>query len=400
MTSQTNETLDRAIGLKPKIEAITSDVLGQNIGRGDVVKATWLSLISGRPAFFLGTPGVNKTGTVQALAKRVAGAVFHEELMSVVASADQLLVESTSIEETATPGGGKEIRVKGKLGRAAAAHVFFADEIWKGDSRVLQTVLDLAKGDGVRHEGAMVRTPLMAFLAASNELPDPDGNLAAMWSRMTIRVKVNPLDKGGKTKLVASRLARQKGTGSSGAQLSLADIETLRAARPHVAVPAAIVETVLDIYEQLLKDHGDAFQWAWDDDRRFGRVFDVIQANALLDGRTAVTKQDLKVLAWLLWDTPEQIGTVEAMLAPYSRTATSEAKEFFDALLMAGGTVDKFLKSGGREVDALKQCRETATELKRIRDAAPDGEKAEVARMVTEAEGLAKKVALKAAGVT
>lgn len=354
----------RVATLAATLKAITLEVVAENIGRADVVKATLLSLVSGKPAFFLGSPGVNKTGTVEALARRIVGANFYDALMPTIVSAEQLLVESTSIEETPTSGGGKSIRTHDTLGRAAAAHVLFADEIWKGDPRVLQTVLDLAKGDGVRSEGQMVATPLLAFLAASNELPEEGGNLGALWSRMTLRVRVNPLDRAGKTRLVAARLARQPGVGTASAKLTLAEVDELRAARPQVVVDQSLVETVLAIYEQLLKDHDDgSFQWLWDDDRRFGRVFDVLQAHALLHGRTSVSKPDLAVLAWMLWDTPEQIGTVEQVLAPYLRTPASEAKELIDALFAAGGAVKTAFDSGQANsgaTNAMAQVRELA----------------------------------------
>ena len=66
------QMLDKAIALVPKIKAITNEVQSKHIQRGDVAKATWLSLVSGRPAFFLGCPRINKTRTIQSLAKRRA----------------------------------------------------------------------------------------------------------------------------------------------------------------------------------------------------------------------------------------------------------------------------------------------------------------------------------------
>lgn len=111
--------LSQAIALAPKVKAISDEVLAQHIQRGDVVKATWLSLVSGRPAFFLGSPGIDKTGTIQALARRISGAVFFDALMPTVVSVEQLLVESTSIEEVPTANGGKMIRTHDTLGRAA-----------------------------------------------------------------------------------------------------------------------------------------------------------------------------------------------------------------------------------------------------------------------------------------
>ncbi|MBI4193363.1 MAG: AAA family ATPase, partial [Candidatus Colwellbacteria bacterium] len=333
------DEINKAVALAAKVQGMVTAVLATAIGRSDVVRATLLALVSGRPGFFLGPPGVNKTGTIQSLCGRIGGASFYEALMPVIASPDQLLVECTSIRER-DESGGKSIEVVRRLGRAAKAHLVFADEIWKAEPLVLQALLDLSKGDGVRSDdGQMQRTPLLAFLAASNELPDPDSNLAALWSRMTIRVNVTPLDRAGKLALVKARAARQQGASSASAALTLDEINTLRAARPHVAVSDDIVEIVLGIYEQLQSDHPGEFDWLWSDDRRFGRLFDVLQAAALLAGRQAVTKADLSVLEWLLWNAPEQIPTINGVLAPLCRTPVSEAQELVDALLAAAGLV-------------------------------------------------------------
>lgn len=379
-------------GLAAKIQAISKDVLSRHIGRADIVRATWLALLSKRPAFFLGSPGVDKTGTVQEMAKRIEGCRFFDTLMPTVVSVEQLLVESTSIEETPAEGGGRTIRTRDQLGRAADAHIFFADEIWKAEPRVLQTTIDLAKGDGVRHEGQMRRTPLMAFLAASNELPDSEGNLGAIWSRMTIRVVVSPLDRAGKQALAAARLRRDrapKTEASQAARLTLAEVEELRAARAHVEVPKEIVSIVLDIYEDLTKNSAADFQWLWNDDRRFGRVFDILQANALLDGRTRVTKADLAVLEWLLWDTPEQIATVRAKIAPFCRTPAVDAQELVDALLSPTGVVMAVINGDrAKSVQALTQCESAANELARLK-----GEAGTDAAMVAAIEQLAQQVA-------
>lgn len=366
--------LKEAIALAPKVQSITEEVLARHIQRGDVVQATWLALVSGRPAFFLGSPGVDKTGTIQSLAERIEGARFFDALMPTVVSPEQLLVESTSIEEAPTANGGKQIRVRDELGRAAFAHLFFADEIWKAEARLLQTLIDLSKGDGVRHEGQMVKTDLMAFLAASNELPDPEGNLGAVWSRMTIRVPVTSLDRSGKKALVQARLNRDRSTGAQTAsvRLTLDEVTLLRSARPQVEVPDDIVEITLDILQELVDETSADFQWAWDDDRRFGRLFDVMQAQALLQGRTTVAKQDLKVLAWLLWDTPEQIAVVQGKVAPYVRTPLSEAQELVDALLSPSGAVQGAIETGdaSKAVPAVQQCQQALTELGRLKDEA------------------------------
>ncbi|MDO8512195.1 MAG: MoxR family ATPase [bacterium] len=385
-----NEKMKAAIALTSKVQSVMRDVETRHIGRADVVQATFLALVSGRPAFFLGSPGTDKTGAVQDMARQIAGAVFYDVLMPTIVSVEQLLVESTSIEEASTAGGGKSIRTRDTLGRAALAHLLFADEIWKAEPRVLQTLIDLSKGDGVRHEGQMVATPLLAFLAASNELPEAEGNLGAIWSRMTIRVVVNPLDRAGKNELVKARLARATGGSKTATQtLTLADIETLRTARKYVDIPQGVIDAVLDVYQELVDDKSTDFSWAWADDRRFGRVFDVMQAKALLDGRTVVSKQDLAVLEWLLWDVPEHIPVVKAKLAPYCRTPFSDAQEAVDALLTPGGVVE-LVRNGDRVkgVQAITQCEAALTELKRLKGEADSGTSSRIADLVKQVEAV------------
>lgn len=395
-----NETLELACLLAPQIEALSQDVLTRNIGREDIVRCTLLSLVAGHPAFFLGVPGVNKTGTVQAVAKAINGTVFYEELMPAIVSPEQLVVEETTIEESTDAEGRKSICTRDRLGRAASAHLVFADEIWKAEPRVLQTLIDLSKGDGIRHEGKLVPTPLLSFLAASNELPDPEGNLGAMWSRMTIRTEVGSLSRGQKASLVKARLKRdRKSGGQTAATLQLGDIELLREARPFVTVGDDMVELVLELYQVLIDEDEQGFQWLWDDDRRFGRVFDVMQASALLDGRDTVGKIDVRVLEYLLWDTPEQIPVVKGKIAPYVRTPLGDAKELVDALLALGGNVER-AKGGDRQVlvPALTQIEEAEQALAELSGEASGGEKGEIAELITELGEVKQAIAQGAIG--
>lgn len=382
-TSMSVPTIETALALAPKIQGIADEVLARHIGREDVVHATFLSLVSGRPAFFLGPPGVDKTGTVQSVVERIAQAVFFDALMPTVISAEQLLVESTSIEEVPTEDGGKSIRVRDTIGRAAKAHVVFADEIWKAEPRVLQTLLDLARGGEVRHEGETVQTPLLAFLAASNELPEAEGNLGALWSRMTLRVEVRPLDRAGKQRMIAARLGRGRAqTQETSTQLTLDEIKLLREARRQIEVPNEIVECVLEILQEL-NDSGSDFDWAWADDRRFGRLFDLLQAEALLAGRTTVAKSDLWILEWLLWDTPEQAAIVRAKVAPYCRTPLTEAQELIDALLAPGGSVAKLLAGDRTQLtQGVQQMDDCAKEVVRLKGEAD----AQMATAIAELE--------------
>ncbi|HNU76172.1 MAG TPA: MoxR family ATPase [bacterium] len=394
-----NELLQKAVSLAPKVKAISQDVSRRHIQRDDIIKATWLAIVSGRPAFFLGTPGVDKTGTIKAMIRKIHGAVFYEALMPMLSSGSELIVESTSLREKQEPDGGKTISTVDKLGRAASAHIFFGDEIWKTPDVALKMLFDLFNMDDIRHDGQVVHNPLLTFLAASNELPEPESQLEALWSRMSIRVQVNSLNRFGKKQLVEARLNRYRETAegekaeSKVETLTLEEAKMLKKARPFVEISEEIIETVLSFLEELLDDDSSDFQWAWDDDRRFGRLFDVMQANALLNGRTKVTKTDMSVLEWMLWDEPGQIAVLKAKLAPYTRTVLDEAQEVIDALLAPGGTVDTVLGGNrSKAVEALTQAEEAEKELKRLKGEADAQDAVDIEALLTQLSDTKKDI--------
>ncbi len=395
--SNVHPLVSQALPVAAKAAAVQQELLAGSIGRGDVVMATLLSLITKRSAFFYGPPGVSKTATVKALARRIAGAVFYDALMTTVATVQDFIVGRTSIEEEPTPTGGKRIRVKDELGRAAAAHIVFADEMFKAETRVLNVALDLANGDPVRHDGQEFATPLMAFLSASNELPDLEDNLGAIWARMQIRVKVDSLDSAGKEALVWSRLQRYRDEPTAPpTTLTLEEVKILRKARPFVELPREILTIVLDLLKTLQREEGFDFAWLWNDDRRFGRVFDVLQAAALLAGRATVTKADLWVCEWLMWNQPEEIPVVKAKLAPLCRTPLLDAQELVNILLAPGGKMATAL-SGDRKV-AVKAVQEAQTaqeELQKLRQAADSADHPAIDTLLkTVNEALAKALAI------
>jgi hypothetical protein len=175
--------------------------------------------------------------------------------------------------------------------------------------------------------------------------------------------------------------------------LTLEEAKMLKKARPFVEISEEIIETVLSFLEELLDDDSSDFQWAWDDDRRFGRLFDVMQANALLNGRTKVTKTDMSVLEWMLWDEPGQIAVLKAKLAPYTRTVLDEAQEVIDALLAPGGTVDTVLGGNrSKAVEALTQAEEAEKELKRLKGEADAQDAVDIEALLTQLSDTKKDI--------
>jgi MoxR-like ATPase len=390
----TTQLLTDALALAPKIRQISNEVVMKNIGRQDLITVTWLGLISGRPVFALGPTGVNKTATIRQMAERVDGAVFDERLIPGVKSAADLFVESTKVNEAPQPDGSKDISLKETLGRAARANIFFGDEFFKDEEHpVLDEMIDFALEGTIRHEGGRTKTPLMLFIAAGNETPDPQGRLAAVWSRMTLRLVVESMNRAErKAAFVARSLQYQHavtGEATQGTLMTLEDIRIMRDAWKFVEVPESIQDTVLDIYDELANQSNVQFGLLGDD-RRYLRIYDVMRAHALMQGRSTVGAADLGILKWMLWDEPGQLPVLREVLIPYTRTPLTEAQELVNAWLSPSGAL--VAAKGGnisKGVEALSQGNATVSQLNKLCDEAQQvGE----IGMVSEIQSLCQQV--------
>ncbi len=347
-----NTKLQQAVALKSKIFAYQQQLTDYNVGRDVIGKASMLTYISSRPTFLLGPFGLGKTEGLQFAASLIGGASFYDILIPNVTAAEQILVSDTlvRIQETSD---GQLIRMEDVIGEATLAHVVFADELYKPrDASVLQGMLDIANGKSIRYRGKEYRTENLAFFGASNEIPT-DPKMGASWARMIFRVPMYALDRKGKMELTRSRLSRYQAVSGGRVNLqpilTLDDVLLLREVRPFVQYPQDVEETVLDILEGLFNGtDGAKWKWAWDDDRRYGRITDAVQAAALMAGRTIVTKSDLWVLNWMYWNEESQIPIIQAAVAPYIRTPVMEAKEEINTLMAPDGAVQKTLNGDRR----------------------------------------------------
>lgn len=373
--------LDRAIALAPKVQEISDEVVRKNIGRQDLIKVVWLGLISGRPAFALGSTGVNKTNTIRQMARRIDGALFDTRLIPQLKSSADLFVKSTKIHEEFFADGSKDVSLKETLGKAAFCHIFFGDEFFQDpDHPALNDLIDFTLEGKLRHDGEEITTPLMLFIAAGNESPDPLGRFRAMWSRMELRFIVNPMNRAQRKAAYVSRNIQYQEavTGASTPQtlMTLDDVQVLRDAWKFVEVPDSIQDMVLDIYDELANRRDADFTYLLKDDRRYLRIYDVMKVWMLLHGQKTVTPAALNVLKWILWDEESQIPALQEVLIPYTRSPLSESLELRNALLSPNGAIEAF-KHGdsNRSVEALSQGNAAINQLQTlIKEAETAGE--------------------------
>jgi hypothetical protein len=150
----------------------------------------------------------------------------------------------------------------------------------------------------------------------------PEGReLEAFWDRFLLRLVINPLSEAGFEKLVNLQLQPQP---TPTAFLGLTELQALQTQVGQVGFTSAVRLAYLKLRKEL-KAKGITAS-----DRRWGQGLKLLQAHALIEGRQAVTEDDLIILEHALWNTPEQRADIKKQVSQLANPVAAKALEFFD----------------------------------------------------------------------
>lgn len=274
------------------IKAARQEMQTKLLERDEEIDLALTALLAQNHLLLIGAPGTAKSMLLNSLLQLCEGNRF-----------SILLTKFTTPEEVfghydlAKLMEGEFLRnTKGKMAEAEWA---FLDEIWKASSAILNSMLMiLNEGRFDRGNGELVRVPLKLVIAASNEWPTEQKELAALFDRFLIRKLVRPIgSQGNRQKLLWSPSLEP----DFPCVLSREDLKTAR--KEAAAVPFS--KEAKDCYETILSTlRREGIQPG---DRRVRRSTDVARAYSWLQGEPyEVLPEHLEVLQHVLWDEPEE----------------------------------------------------------------------------------------------
>jgi MoxR-like ATPase len=157
------------------------------VGREEEARVATLALLTKQHAVFIGEAGVAKSALIRRLSQLVNCKYFYY-LLSKYTVPDELIGAIDPIQYKQ----GKFVRnTSGKLPQAELA---FIDEIFKGSSETLNTLLNVMNERiFVDTDGTVYNCPLHSLFGASNELPT-DSELHAFYDRFLLRQFVKRID--------------------------------------------------------------------------------------------------------------------------------------------------------------------------------------------------------------
>lgn len=330
-----------------------------------------MTILAKTSCLFLGDVGAAKTMHIR-LATSMMGLTTFDTLLGENTKPDTIF---GPVDVPALAKGTLRFKTEGF---APTAEIVFFDEIFKAGPVVLNPLLWLINERLFRNgDAGIVKCPLKATFAASNELPT-DSTLKAIYDRFLLRYEVSYLKtKDSKMKMLEKI---SKHADSDHLERIFSDSEKKQLFRlvTRVEVPPEIQASVIKIVQSLKMSLGIRIS-----DRRMGKAMHILQACAVLRGRKIVIKDDLEVLSNVFWEKPEQATKVRAIvysqasdtkadIISYQEVADSvwekalasgEMKEARDKLKDIVATCEKFNDSVARGVlnhvrDKLSQVRE------------------------------------------
>lgn len=211
-------------------------------------------------------------------------------------------------------------------GYLPTAQVVFLDEIWKAGPAILNTLLTVVNEKTFKNGNIIEKVPMRLLVSASNELPEEDSGLDALYDRMLVRLFVNRIQDRQNFKSMLTVGTPQEARVPP--ELTITDEEY------HLWQQELELMTISDeVFDKLyrvktrLESHEKEVEDLYVSDRRWKKAVKLIKASAFFNGRDSINPLDLLLLEHCLWNSPESREIVQSVLKEYALEDAFDQKQ-------------------------------------------------------------------------
>ncbi|TDF99862.1 AAA family ATPase [Paenibacillus piri] len=296
--------------IQNKLEQAIKLLESRFLEREELIRLLLLGLMSNENVLLIGPPGTAKSQLARAVSQLFGGGQWY----------DYLLTRFTTPDEMFGPVSLQLLKqdqyVRKTDGYLPSADFAFLDEIFKANSAVLNALLSILNERTFFNGRNKEAVPLVFLMAASNELPEENEQLTALYDRFLIRYEV------GFLKQISSyERMFQLPDEPLPNLLSLPDIQFVREAAEQAVIPEPLIYMLFQ-----LKTDMEAKEFTISD-RRWRKIGHIWKTSAALNGRNIVHVWDTVYTPHMLWDFPEDLTALQELFQKRFQDALKQESE-------------------------------------------------------------------------
>ena len=270
--------------------------------REDIIDGLLASLITKQNSFLFGLPGTGKSELVRAVSKGFEGSNFFSYLLSPTTDPSELF------GPVAVSKLLKDEYVRDVEGYLPSANIAFLDELFRGSSAVLNSLLTILNERTFNNGRNVITTPIQSIVAATNSFPQEEA-LQAFCDRFLFRPTVESLRKPTSKRMLDAWALGQEARPIVKSKLTFNDLSSLQ----DIAVSIKASDGFMDAFSQILEllaGRGISIS-----DRRRVQILKFLQGWAVVQGDDKIYPEHLRrCLVHIMYTSKKDVEVIEEVI--------------------------------------------------------------------------------------